>query len=251
MPIAIVPPWALARSPSSRSPTRRLVAGLEHFARDLAAGRERRARQRQAAAAARVLELELALDVGHHDEAAFRLGDVERRVDHERQHLIEHAARSQRAQAVEDRPPSAPGRSRRSTTGAQHRRGVLVGQEHHFDVVAVSQPDGVAVHQRALGDLLAVHEGAVTRGPIAQQVTARVVAHDLGVLARDVGADELEIGGRAASDDEREPAHRYQPLSLCVGEAESGFCHAGLARLGLEHADLNQQPGEVVDPGAR
>jgi hypothetical protein len=131
---------------------------------------------------ARRLELELALGVGHHDEAALGLGDVERRVDHERQHLVEHAARPEGAQPVED------GGHLRQVAGVggrrtKHRRGVLVGQEDDLDVVAVTQADGVAVKQRAFRNLLAVDERPVARRAVPQQIAPGIVADDLGVLA--------------------------------------------------------------------
>ena len=56
---------------------------------------------------ARQLHLELrAVAVGarrQHDEAALGAGHVDRRVEHEREHLVEHAARAERAQAFEQR----------------------------------------------------------------------------------------------------------------------------------------------------
>ena len=158
------------------------------------------------------LELELPFRVGEHHEPALGLGDVERRIHHQRQHLVEHAARAERAQAVEDRGhlPQVGDVGR----GVEESRGLgAVGGEHQLDGVGAAEPDAIAVLEHALGDLLAVDERAVARAAIAQQEPA-VVLDDLGVLARDVGADDLQVGGGAAADQELRPVEDDDPAAL-------------------------------------
>ena len=81
----------------------RLLAGGEHLLGNLAARLERAARQRYLAARAGHLELELPLVVRQHDEAALRPGHFDRGIEHEREHLVEDAARAERAQPLEQR----------------------------------------------------------------------------------------------------------------------------------------------------
>ena len=131
--------------------------------------------------AARDLELELPIRIGEHHESALGLGDLERRIHHQRQHLVQDPARSERAQAVEDRG--------HLTQVGDVRRGVeescglgAVGGKHQLDRVGATEPDAIAVLENALGDLLAVDERAVARAAIAQQEPA-LVLNDLGVFA--------------------------------------------------------------------
>ena len=79
--------------------------------------------------------------------------------------------------------------------------------------------------ERPLGDLLAVDERAVARGAVAQQIASAVVADDLGVLARDVGADELQIGGRAPPDEEHGAVEPDDAAALAVSNLEASFGH--------------------------
>ncbi len=111
-------------------------------------------------APARHLELELVAFARQHDEAALRAADVDRRIHHQRQHVVEHAAGAQRAKPLEQRrdlAQVADGRRRR----AVHRRLAVGQQEHHLGAAGASEADAVAVDERALGHLLAVHVGAV------------------------------------------------------------------------------------------
>ena len=78
-----------------------LRAGREHALGNLAARLERAARQRDAPLRATQLELQDAFVVGEHDEAALGAGDVNRRVEHEREHLVEHPSGPERAQPFE------------------------------------------------------------------------------------------------------------------------------------------------------
>src|SRR5207247_1457858 len=80
----------------------RLLTRGEDVLRNLAAGFERLARERHLAARAGELELQLPL-VGEHDEPALRAGDVDGRIEHEREYVFEDAPGSERAQALEQR----------------------------------------------------------------------------------------------------------------------------------------------------
>ena len=77
------------------------VAGVEDLFRNLAAGLEGAALELLLAAAAAHLELERAVVAGQHDEAALGAADVDGRIEHEREHVVEHAAGAERAQAFE------------------------------------------------------------------------------------------------------------------------------------------------------
>jgi hypothetical protein len=110
----------------------------------------------------------------------------------------------------------------------EHRRRVVVGEKDDLDVVAVPQADGVAVQERPLGDLFVVDERAVARGAVAQQVAPVVVADDFGMLARHVGADELQIGGRAPSDQEDGTFEPNDAPALTVGYLKTPFSHRGI-----------------------
>src|SRR5204862_7923731 len=77
-------------------------AGAEHFLGNLAAGGEGGAGQRLLATAARQLELEVVAGKGEHDEAGRGAGDLDCRVQHQRQYVVEHAPAAERAQPVEE-----------------------------------------------------------------------------------------------------------------------------------------------------
>ena len=159
------------------------LAGPEDLARNLGAGGERCAGQRRASPPARDLELELPFGIGEHHEPALGLRDLERRIHHQRQHLVQHAARSERAQAVENRG--------HLTQVGDVGRGVeesgrlgAVGGEDQLDRVGAAEADAIAVLERPLGDLLAVDEGAVARAAIAQHVAAVVAERSRRARAR-------------------------------------------------------------------
>ena len=67
--------------------------------------------------------------------------------------------------------------------------------------------------EHALGDLLAVDEGPVPRAAVAQQKPP-LVLDDLGVLARDIGAHNLQVRGGAAADEELRPIEDDDPAAL-------------------------------------
>ena len=120
----------------------RLLAAVEDLLRDLAAGVETRARERYLAPHPGQLELELTVGAGEHDESAFGIGDVDRRIQHQREHLVEHARAAERLQRLEQRgdlPEASDG-------GPLAARGRLVADEKpYFDAAAPPEADVVAV----------------------------------------------------------------------------------------------------------
>ena len=148
------------------------LAGAEHLLGNLAARRESAARERDAAAAARQLELELVavLAASMMKPRSAPLTSM-RRIEHQRQHVVEHAAGAERAQALEERRDLPQVADRRR--GRSLRRPVPSAmQEDHLGAAAAAEPDAIAVDERAFGHLLAVDVGAVPRRLVAQDVTA-------------------------------------------------------------------------------
>ena len=125
------------------SPVRKTSSGILRLVAKLPPGSELRPR------AARHLELELVGRRRQHDEAALGAADLDGRIEHERQHVVEHAAGAERAEALEERrnlTQVADGGRR----GLVDRRGAVGEQEHHLGAAASPEPDAVAVHQRAV-----------------------------------------------------------------------------------------------------
>ena len=104
--------------------------------------------QRDAAAAARQLELELVGRRRQHDEAALGAADLDRRVEHQRQHVVEDAAGAERAQPFEQRRDLAEVADRRRRRLVDRAGGAVGEQEHHLGAAGAAEPDPVAVHQR-------------------------------------------------------------------------------------------------------
>ena len=52
---------------------------------------------------------------------------------------------------------------------------------------------------------------------------------DFGVLARDVGIHQLQIGGRPAADDEHALVDRHDTAAARVGHLEAGVHQTGFA----------------------
>src|SRR5439155_26658493 len=80
-------------------------------------------------------------------------------------------------------------------------RGV-VHQEDELRAGRTSDADAIAVLERPIANLAAVEQRAAARPSIADDIPA-IRLDDLGVLARDVVADQHEIVGRAPADRKR------------------------------------------------
>ncbi len=174
------------------------------------------------AAAARHLELEL-LAGAEHDEPALGAADLDRGVEHQRQHVVQDPPRAEGAEPLEERGNLAQVANRRRR-GAVDRRLRIGEQEHHLGPAGPSQPDPIAVHEHALGDLLTVHVGAVARVPIAKGELVAFDA-DLGVIARDLAAGEAQIVGLPATDLELTLRDGDDTPSEGVGNFEAGIRH--------------------------
>ncbi len=172
-------------------------AGREDGLGNLPAGREGLARQRQMSARSGELEFELAGAVGEHDESALGAGDVDRRIQHQRQHVVEHATRAERAQPLEQ-AGHVPDLADRGDRASLLRRRVVADGEDDLGVVGLAERDAVAAGQHPLGRPLAVDEGSEARPAVAQPADA-VLGDDLRVLARDAGARHADVGFAASA----------------------------------------------------
>jgi hypothetical protein len=85
--------------------------------------------------------------VGQHDEAPLRAGHLDRRVEHERQHVVEHAAAAERTQPVEQRGDLAQIADRGGRGLVLRRRGVGE-QEDQLGAARAPEADAIAVGQR-------------------------------------------------------------------------------------------------------
>ena len=103
-------------------------------------------------------------------------------------------------------------------------RGTVGEEEHHLGAAAAAEADAIAVHQRPLGDLLAVDVGAVARALVADEELV-VLGDDLGVVARDLAAGQPEIVGLAAADLEVPLRDRDDPAAQRVGDFQAGIGH--------------------------
>ncbi len=205
-----------------------LLAGREDLFWDLSAGLEALAGEREPAAPARDLELQLAGRRRQHDEAALGAGDLERRVHHQREHFVEHAARAESAQPFEQRghlAQIADGRRRVAIAGgtARRLRGVLE-QEHHLGAAAAAESHEIAVLQRVFGDAFAVDVGAVAAAAIAKDEGA-ALGGDFGVVARYIAAHQLQVVAAAAADRKHRLVDVDHTATQSVSDLETTVCH--------------------------
>ena len=117
-----------------------------------------------------------------------------------------------------------PNVARLFRTAAEAERIHADGHLRALDGIGAAETNAVAVLQRPLGDLLAVDERAIARAAIAQREAA-VLLNNLGMFARDVGADDLQIGGRAPADQKQRAIEHDDASSLRVADVEAGFGH--------------------------
>ena len=158
-----------------------------------------------------------------HDEPTLGAADLDGRVQHQRQHVVEDAARAEGAQPLEqdgNLPQIADRRGRGALLG-----GDRVGQqEHHLRPARPSEADAVAVRERPLGDLLPVHIGAVAGVAIAKD-EIRVLNGDFGVIARDLTAGEPEVVRLATADFELPLGNWHDAPTEGIGHFETGVRH--------------------------
>ena len=145
------------------------LAGAEHFLGNLAAGREAAAGQRDACRAPRAI-----LNSSSPSAGASMMNP--------RSAPLTSIAESSTSDSTSSSTRPVPSARSPSSSAAIWRRSPIAvvvggllgeprpigGQEDHLRAAAAAEPDAVAVHQRALGDLLAVDVGAVARRPVAQ-----------------------------------------------------------------------------------
>ena len=141
-------------------------------------------------------------------------------VEHERKHLVEHPARTERAQAFEQRRQLAQIVHRAGVRSIGMRRAVA-DEEHHVGAAGTAELDTIAVRQLVLGDGLAVDVGAVSRALVAKNPVG-VLLDDLGVLARHVAADQAEIALGAAADAEQFLVDGDNALAEAVVDFQTG-----------------------------
>ena len=137
-----------------------------------------------------------------HDEAALGAAHLDRRIHHQREHIVQHAARAERAQAFEERGHVAQIADRRGGRRRGGHAGLIGQQEHELGAAAAADADGVAGFEHAFGDGLAVDVGAEARAAIAEHEAAALL-DDLGVIARHFAAAETQIVGLPAANRER------------------------------------------------
>jgi hypothetical protein len=181
------------------------------------------------AAAARHLELELVVVVaGQHDESALRAADFDRRIQHQREHVVEDAAGAERAQPFEQRRDLTQVADR----GGRHpvdRRLRFGQQEDHLRPAGPAQPDAIAMDEDAVGDLLAVDVGAVARIAVPQREVV-ALERDFRVVARDFAAREPQVVGLAPADLELVLGNRNDAPAEGVGDFEAGVGHGEQSR---------------------
>ena len=224
MPRATVPMCTLARSPSSRSatmrgsPVRKTSSGILRLVAKLPPGIELRPRDRAI--------LNSSSFVG-----------VAASMMNPRSAPLTSIAESSTSASTSSRTRPEPSARRPSRSAAIWRRspiavvvalsmaGSTVGEEeHHLGAAAAAEPDAVAVHERALGYLLAVDVGAVPRALVADQELV-VLGVDLGVVARDFAAGQAEIVGFAPPDLEVALRDRHDTAAQRVGYFKAGIGH--------------------------
>jgi hypothetical protein len=116
-------------------------------------------------------------------------------------------------------PPSGGDRRRahRRLGGVLERRGCLGEQEDHLGYPAPTQANAITVGQRVLFHLLLIDEGPVARAPITEHEGAGI-SDDLGVVARDFAAGQMEIAVHPPAHGELFLADRDDTSTQRVGD---------------------------------
>src|SRR5262249_35239944 len=153
---------------------------------------------------------------------AIRGREIDGGVEDELEHVIEDAARAQRAQLLEQRgdPPQV---RRRYGRGAA--RGERIDEKDNLGRTGRAELNPIAALEHAFGDALAVDVGAVARASIVQNESL-TVPHDPGVSARDVPSVETQVALRVAADVEAVLVDRNDTPPLRVGDFQARFTHS-------------------------
>ena len=169
------------------------------------------------------LELELAGRRRQHDEAALGPAHLDRRIQHEREDVIQYSAGAQGPQPLEQdgNLPEVADCGRRRPLDRRRR----IGQEEdHLRAARPAETDPIAVRQRAFGDLLTVHIRAVARVPVAEHEMV-VLERDFGVVPRHLAPGQPQIVRLASPDLELALGDRDDAPPEGVGHFESGVGH--------------------------
>ena len=181
--------------------------------------------QRDAPAPAPHLELERAVGAGQHDEPALGPGHLDGRVDHHRQHFVEHAARAQGPQALEQRRDLAQVARRRRGRALGRSRRRVVETEHHLAFAARPHLDHVVVPQRVLGDLRSPFTNVPNRDPLSRSTNGLALPRDVRVVTRHVGAGQAHVAFDLAANRRRVADHRERPRTGRVRDLEPSLLH--------------------------
>jgi hypothetical protein len=169
------------------------LAGEEDVLRNFAARFEREAGQRHAVRTASQLEFEPVLLVGEHDEAALGPGHLDGRIEHQREHFVEHTSGSQRPKPLEKARQLADVADGRGLRPIRQRwRRDILNQEHDVGARRPPELDAIAVTERLLRHLFTVDERPVPRPSVLQNVAA-IRGRDLCVIARDVASRQAQV----------------------------------------------------------
>ena len=181
--------------------------------------------QRHLAARPRELELELLGGrVGEHDEAALRAGHFDRRVEHEREHFVEHAARPERAEPFEEprhvRQQFRGGRDGAPVSVSSGRQLLTIDEKGDLVVVGLPEADAIAVDEQDLRDALAPDKRTELR-PAVLDPGGALLGDDLGVHARNAATGDANIGLRAAADRQERLVDGDDPPADLVPDEET------------------------------
>ena len=82
----------------------------------------------------------------------------------------------------------------------------------------------LAIDQGTTSSRAIVFRSDISIAAVAQQETA-ILLNDFRMLARDVSADDLQVGGRAPADQKQRPVEHDDPSALRVTDVEARFAH--------------------------
>ena len=158
----------------------------------------------------------MGVHAGQHDERAFGVGNLNGRVENQRQHFLQHTARAKGPEPLQEHGDLAQVIAGAGAGSQGHAAAFLVArEEHEVCTAATAQADAVARANLDFVDLFAVDEGAVPRCLVPDEELCPVL-RDLGVLARDLAAAEAQIVRLPAANRERQAIHIHESLAQHV-----------------------------------